>query len=208
MHTYVHTYIHAPSKSIHHPHLAHGLDDLGPALVAFVVHVLQGLNIDQRALVAFVVKVFIHLHKQLQHILCQTRHCRVPVIVGIVLQGRDQQRQDGMAVLRHERDEVLVVPQEECTFRDLKVGRVQTESHAFEERHHNLFEFCELDEFQDVFEFVEEETLLGAVGCGPETQETHDDGFRHLGVFLHKLRHAIRQLLVEDHHVAHLLWSE
>jgi hypothetical protein len=47
-------------------------------------------------------------------------HRRVPVVVGVLLQRAKHDGQHSLPVLRHQRDDILVVPQEQAALSDLR----------------------------------------------------------------------------------------
>jgi len=94
------------------------------------------------------------------------------------------------------------VPQEKRTFSNLEVRAADGSSEVLEEWSHDLLELVGLSELQHFLELVQEQNLLLAVGEGPETNQTLDDGDSELSVLVDELADAIRELLVERAEVA------
>lgn len=104
-----------------------------------------------------------------------------------------------------ERDDVLVVPQEERSLGHLEVRAAYASGDLLEERRHDLLELARLDHLEDLLRLVEEEHLLGGVGHRPEGEDGLDDLDGELRVLLYELRHAVRELLVVEVDVPHLV---
>lgn len=60
----------------------------------------------------FLEQLFIHLHEHVAHILCEPDHSWIPVC-QIRLQTTVNERQNDIPILRHQADNVLVVPEEQ-----------------------------------------------------------------------------------------------
>lgn len=64
-------------------------------------------------------QLLIHVLEHLAHIAGEPVHGRVPVAACVLLKRSKNDRQNGLPLLRHQADNVLVVPQEEGTLRHL-----------------------------------------------------------------------------------------
>ena len=86
-------------------------------------------------------------------------HGRVPVVARIRVQCLEDKWKHLLPLLCNQRDDVLVIPQEERAFCDLKVRRANAKRDACEERLHNRHELWCLDHLEDLLNFIEEKHL-------------------------------------------------
>jgi hypothetical protein len=78
-------------------------------------------------------------------------------------------------IIAHQTAKILVIPQIESSFGDLKVRTGDTFGELVEERDLDLVEFRRLHDFKDVFDFIDKHDLLGTVDFGPVFQKSTDD---------------------------------
>merc|ERR1719217_1948111 len=83
----------------------------------------------------------------------------------------EDERQHFVPAIRDERDDVLVVPEEERALGDLEVGRADAERDAREERLEDERELGRLHHLEDLLHLVEEEQLLGREGARPVLED-------------------------------------
>lgn len=105
--------------------------------------------------------------------------------------------------------QVLIVPQEQRALRDLKVLTSEPLRERLEERLVDLLQLVASHQLQNLFQLVQEDHLLRRARPWPVAQDTLDDRYGRLGVFLDVLRDAIRELLVVHRHALGLVqWHE
>mmetsp|Transcript_26440 Transcript_26440/g.55551 ORF Transcript_26440/g.55551 Transcript_26440/m.55551 type:complete len:418 (-) Transcript_26440:520-1773(-) len=154
---------------------------------------------------AVVEELRVHLHKELHHVAGEAVDGRVPVGARVGVERVEYDGENGVALLRDERDDVLVVPQEERALGHLEVGAAYAARHLLEKARHHLCELWELNHLQDLLDLVQEEHLLGRVRARPEVEDGLEDRVGKLGVLFDELRHAVGELLVVHAHEAHLV---
>ena len=107
------------------------LEVLGEALVSHLVEALV-----RRAIIE---ELRVRLHDQLQHVVRQSAHTRIPVRFAprarIAVDCTDDEREEVLPVIVDEPDDLVVVPDEQRAFRDLEVRALHTLRDAREELH-------------------------------------------------------------------------
>jgi hypothetical protein len=99
-------------------------------------------------------------------------HKPVPVALRVFVERRKHDGQDNFDVVADQVAEILVVPKVERPFSDLEMRACHGFRELVEQRLLDLGEFGRVHDLKDVFDFVEEHDLLGAIDLGPVPQKT------------------------------------
>mmetsp|Transcript_11553 Transcript_11553/g.28001 ORF Transcript_11553/g.28001 Transcript_11553/m.28001 type:complete len:241 (+) Transcript_11553:166-888(+) len=133
---------------------------------------------------AFLPEARVHVHEELLDVERQPVHRAIPVLGGVGLQRGVQNGQNDVTALGNERDDVLVIPEEQRPLRHLEVGGVDAARDEAEEGLRNLAKLGGLRELQQLLELVEEHHLLARVGVRPVLDEPPQDVVGQLRVLL------------------------
>ena len=114
-----------------------------------------------------------------------------------VKRGEDD-GEDFVHILTDEMKDVLVAPIVQGALGNLKVWALDAARNLQEEGSLNLDKLFWLCHVQNLFYFVQEHNFLGAVGFGPEPQQTRDHGVCQARILLQELYNAVRQLGVVE----------
>mmetsp|Transcript_10154 Transcript_10154/g.30487 ORF Transcript_10154/g.30487 Transcript_10154/m.30487 type:complete len:257 (-) Transcript_10154:1169-1939(-) len=99
-------------------------------------------------------------------------------------------------MLGYEADDGFVVPQEQGALCHLKMRICDAARQLTKQRLQHQLELCRLRDLQNLLQLTQEQHLFLAVDEGPEAQQCADDVVCQLRLLLHKLSHAVCQLLV------------
>ena len=112
----------------------------------------------------------------------------------VLVERREDDREDDSDVVSHEVDDVLVVPVVESPLGDLEVLRVDAPRELLEQRHLDLLELDRLDHVQDLLYLVQVHDLLRTVDLGPVSKQTEENLLREGRVLLEELDDAVGEL--------------
>mmetsp|Transcript_21723 Transcript_21723/g.59364 ORF Transcript_21723/g.59364 Transcript_21723/m.59364 type:complete len:270 (+) Transcript_21723:203-1012(+) len=146
---------------------------------------------------ALVEELRVGLHQQLQDVEGKTVYSTVPMMLRVLVQRPDDDREELRAVLIDQLHYVVVVPEEERALGYLEVGAGDAERQAPEELLLHAVKLRRLRELERFLEHVEEEHLLGRDRQRPVAQHRRDYVVGQARVLLDVLCHAVGELLVE-----------
>ena len=112
----------------------------------------------------------------------------------VLVQRREDDREDDRDVVSHQVDDVLVVPEVQCPLGDLEMLRVDAPRQLLEQRHLNLHKLHRLNHVQNLLHLVQEHDLLRAVDLGPVSQQTEQDLLRKRRILLEELNDTVGEL--------------
>ena len=93
----------------------------------------------------------------------------------VLIQWCEHDGKDDLDIVANEIAEVLVVPEVQRAFGDLKVRASDRFGELMEERLLHLGKFGWIHDFKDVLHFIEKHDLLGAVDLGPVAKKAEHD---------------------------------
>lgn len=99
----------------------------------------------------------------------------VPMALGVFVKRCEHDGEDDFHIVANEVAEVLVVPEVQRTLGHLEVRAGNRLGKLVEQRLLNLGELCGIHDFKNVFHFVQEHDLFGAVDLGPVAQQSEDN---------------------------------
>jgi hypothetical protein len=94
------------------------------------------------------------------------------VTFGVLIQGREHDREDGLHVVADQIAKVFVVPEIQCSLGDLEMRTRNRFGELIEEWLLDLGKLLWVHDFENIFDFIQEHDFLGAVGFGPVSQQT------------------------------------
>mmetsp|Transcript_68021 Transcript_68021/g.142042 ORF Transcript_68021/g.142042 Transcript_68021/m.142042 type:complete len:273 (+) Transcript_68021:345-1163(+) len=148
---------------------------------------------------AIVKQLWVSLHQQLQNVEGEPVHRTVPVLLGVLVQRTNDDREQILAILVDQLDNVVIVPEEESALGNLEVRTRDAKSQPAEENFLHTVELGWLRQLQSLFELVQEQDLFRRDGEGPVPEHGCDDFVGQAWILLDVLSHAVGQLLIEGY---------
>jgi len=136
----------------------------------------------------------VHLGQQLLDVVREGAHVRVPVVLGVALQGAKHVGHYTFPVVHDEVDDVLVVPKEERPLCNLEVWRLDALRDLPEQLRQHRRKLGRTSQLQHFLQLPEAKHSLARRRLRPQLEETRNDDDRQRRVLLHKLGNAKAQL--------------
>lgn len=95
--------------------------------------------------------------------------------LGVLVKGREHDREDNLHVVADEIAEILVVPEVKGPLGNLEVRAGHRLGELVEQGLLDLGKFCRVHHLEDVLDFVQEHDFLGTVDLGPVAKQAQDD---------------------------------